>query len=177
MLPRIDVIGGSQNLPNIGGTADTLDAKMLEASRVFTVNEALRKVPGVNVRDEEGFGIRPNIAMRGLNPTRSTKITLLEDGIPLAYAVGAFRGELEAQHVGKQYSDFANTVAPSADGQTGEIAAHTVWNAAFNYRFDKSLSGFLTAKNLADKVYITDRTRGIQVGQPRLVQVGVKYAF
>lgn len=86
LLPRIDVIGGSENLPNIGGTADTLDRKTLENSRVFTVNEALRKVPGVNVRDEEGFGMRPNIGMRGLNPTRSTKITLLEDGIPLAYA-------------------------------------------------------------------------------------------
>ena len=85
-MPRIDVIGGSENLPNIGGAADTLDSKTLENSRVFTVNEALRKVPGVNVRDEEGFGIRPNIGMRGLNPTRSTKVTLLEDGMPLAYA-------------------------------------------------------------------------------------------
>ena len=95
----------------------------------------------------------------------------------MGYATGPLRAEIEAQHVGAQFSDFANTVAPSANGQTGEIAAHTVWNVALNYRFDKSLSGFLTAKNLADKVYITDRTRGIQVGQPRLVQVGVKYAF
>lgn len=93
------------------------------------------------------------------------------------YAVGALRGEIEAQYVGKQFSDFANTVAPTADGQKGEINAYTVWNAALNYRFDKALSGFLTAKNLTDKTYIVDRTRGIQVGMPRLVQVGVKYAF
>ena len=93
------------------------------------------------------------------------------------YAQGAFRGELEAQHVGKQYSDFASTVAPTADGQKGEIAAYTVWNAALNYRFDKQLSGFVTMKNLTDKTYIVDRTRGIQLGMPRLVQAGVKYAF
>ncbi len=37
-------------------------------------------------RDEEGFGLRPNIGIRGLNPTRSSKLLLLEDGIPLAYA-------------------------------------------------------------------------------------------
>ncbi len=93
------------------------------------------------------------------------------------YAAGPFRGEIEAQYVGKQFSDFANTVNPTADGQKGEIAAYTVWNAALNYRFDKALSGFLTAKNLTDKTYIVERTRGIQVGMPRLVQVGLKYAF
>jgi Fe(3+) dicitrate transport protein len=63
-----------------------LDHSLLADSHVFTVNEALRKVPGVLTRDEEGFGLRPNIGVRGLNPTRSTKVLLLEDGIPLAYA-------------------------------------------------------------------------------------------
>ncbi len=53
---------------------------------MFNFSEALRKVSGVNVRDEEGFGLRPNIGIRGTNPTRSTKILLLEDGVPLAYA-------------------------------------------------------------------------------------------
>lgn len=86
VMPRIDVIGTSENLKTISGSADVIDKKTLESSRVFTVNEALRKVPGIHVRDEEGFGLRPNIGIRGLNPTRSTKVTLLEDGIPLAYA-------------------------------------------------------------------------------------------
>lgn len=86
VMPRVDVIGDAEKLPNIAGAGHTLDKDELEASHVFTVNEALRKVPGVNARDEEGFGLRPNIGIRGLNPTRSTKITLLEDGIPLAYA-------------------------------------------------------------------------------------------
>lgn len=95
----------------------------------------------------------------------------------IGYGVGPFRGEIEAQYVGSQYSDFANTLAPTADGQKGEIAAYTVWNTALNYRFDKALSAFVTGKNLFDKTYIVDRTRGIQVGMPRLLQVGVKYAF
>jgi len=86
VMPRIDVIGATENLPRIAGAGMVLDNKELEESHVFTVNEALRKVPGVHARDEEGFGLRPNIGMRGLNPTRATKVTLLEDGIPLAYA-------------------------------------------------------------------------------------------
>ncbi|MBA2352757.1 MAG: TonB-dependent receptor plug domain-containing protein [Burkholderiales bacterium] len=86
LLPRIDVIGTPENLENIAGSGDIVTGETLEKSRVFTTNEALRKVPGVHVRDEEGFGLRPNIGIRGLNPTRSTKVLLLEDGIPLTYA-------------------------------------------------------------------------------------------
>ena len=95
----------------------------------------------------------------------------------VGYEMGAFKGELEAQYVGSQYSDFANTVTPTADGQMGEIAAYTVWNAALNYRVDKAMSAFVTGKNLLGKTYIVDRTRGILVGMPRLIQIGVKYAF
>ncbi len=50
------------------------------------VNEALHKATGVNVRDEEGLALRPNIGIRGLNPTRSSKTLLLEDGLFVTYA-------------------------------------------------------------------------------------------
>jgi Fe(3+) dicitrate transport protein len=35
----------------------------------------------------------------------------------------------------------------------------------------------VTAKNLFDRDYIVDRTRGIQVGMPLLVQAGMRYDF
>lgn len=70
----------------IPGSIEVVDSETLERTRAFTSTEVLRKVAGVNVRDEEGFGLRPNIGIRGLNPTRSTKVLLLEDGIPLTYA-------------------------------------------------------------------------------------------
>ncbi len=80
------IIGASESLTRIPGTVDILDERTLQLSRVFNVNEALRKLPGIHARDEEGFGLRPNIGIRGLNPTRSTKVLLLEDGLPLAFA-------------------------------------------------------------------------------------------
>lgn len=85
-LPTVEVIGSPNRLPEIAGSATIIDQEELRQSRVFTVNEALRKAPGVHVRDEDGFALRPNIGLRGLNPTRSTKVLLLEDGLPLAYA-------------------------------------------------------------------------------------------
>jgi Fe(3+) dicitrate transport protein len=81
-----EIIGSHERLRRLPGSVDIVDRETLDKSRVMTTNEALRTVAGVHVRDEEGFGLRPNIGIRGLNPTRSTKVLLLEDGIPLTYA-------------------------------------------------------------------------------------------
>jgi Fe(3+) dicitrate transport protein len=75
-----------ETLERIPGSVGYVDKETLVKSHVFGFSEALRKVSGVNVRAEEGFDLRPNIGIRGLNPTRSTKTLLLEDGIPLTYA-------------------------------------------------------------------------------------------
>ena len=70
----------------IPGSVEIIDARSLEISRPFNFNEALRKAPGVYTRDEEGFGLRPSIGIRGLDPNRSAKVLLLEDGVPLGHA-------------------------------------------------------------------------------------------
>lgn len=80
------LVGSEEMLRRIPGSVDVLTSDMLESSHVFTTSEAMRKVPGLQVRDEEGLGLRPNIGIRGLNPTRSTKVLLLEDGVPTTYA-------------------------------------------------------------------------------------------
>jgi Fe(3+) dicitrate transport protein len=85
-LPGMTIIGSPTDRSRIPGGAQVIDRQMLLRARVMTTNEALRKVSGVNVRDEEGLGLRPNIGIRGLNPTRSTKTLLLEDGIPITIA-------------------------------------------------------------------------------------------
>jgi len=87
---EVVVYGGhvvGPNLPEIPGSAEVVDASTLDRMRPFRVDDVLRSVPGVFVRpSEEGFGLRPHIGVRGLDPTRSRKVLLLEDGIPLAYA-------------------------------------------------------------------------------------------
>ncbi len=80
------IIGTPEASKTIPGSVEIIDQKTMERNRPFTFSDILRKVTGVNVRDEEGFGLRPNIGIRGLNPTRSTRVLLLEDGVPLAFA-------------------------------------------------------------------------------------------
>src|SRR5688572_27900782 len=80
------VLTSAEMAERIPGSIEIINAQVLENTRALTSTEVLRKFSGVNVRDEEGLGLRPNVGIRGLNPTRSTKVLLLEDGIPLTYA-------------------------------------------------------------------------------------------
>jgi len=80
------ITGTPEQLERVPGSVELLDQETLTRARVLTVEEALRKVTGVHARSEEGMGLRPNIGIRGLSPTRSSRVLLLEDGAPLSYA-------------------------------------------------------------------------------------------
>ena len=80
------IVGLPEQLERLPGSVGIVSATTLQESHVLTTDEALRKVSGIHTRAEEGFGMRPNIGIRGLNPTRSTRVLLLEDGLPLSYA-------------------------------------------------------------------------------------------
>lgn len=66
------------------GSVSSIDIVKLNAIQPFTMNEILRKIPGVHVADEEGVGMRLNIGIRGMDPDRSRGVHMMEDGIPVA---------------------------------------------------------------------------------------------
>jgi Fe(3+) dicitrate transport protein len=86
VLAEVRVIATPAELSRIPGSATLVTPAALEFWRTTTTNDLLRRVPGITVREEEGLGLRPNIGVRGLNPTRSSKVLLLEDGIPVTFA-------------------------------------------------------------------------------------------
>jgi Fe(3+) dicitrate transport protein len=97
--------------------------------------------------------------------------------LTLGYRAPQFwNARVEYVHVSEQYASFDNQTAPSADGQKGLIDAYGLWNAVLNYTVGQA-NFFVAGKNLGNATYIVDRTRGIQVGMPRTLQVGMKYAF
>jgi Fe(3+) dicitrate transport protein len=63
------------------GSAHVLDGRDLERFDHDDAHQVLKNVPGVYTRGEDGFGLRPNIGIRGVSPDRSKKITLMEDGV------------------------------------------------------------------------------------------------
>lgn len=80
-LSTVEVIGEVTSVAKIPGSGEVLTNEVITKSNPIGV-ELLRKVSGINVRDEDGVGLRPNIGVRGIIPTRSGKVLLLEDGVP-----------------------------------------------------------------------------------------------
>lgn len=74
------------DLRRIAGSAATISEEDLERRELNDVHRVLAEVPGVYFREEDGLGLRPNIGLRGANPDRSAKVTLMEDGVLFAPA-------------------------------------------------------------------------------------------
>lgn len=83
-LEEVSVPG--TRLVETGGSAHVLRDVQLRRFSYDDPHQVLMGVPGVYVRPEDGFGLRPNIGIRGANSDRSKKVTLMEDGILLGPA-------------------------------------------------------------------------------------------
>lgn len=91
-LETVTIIGHRRNVADVPGSAHLISNEELQALMQTDVMRVLRTVPGVYVQEEEGFGLRPNIGIRGSGIDRSSRIAVLEDGVliaPAPYAASA----------------------------------------------------------------------------------------
>lgn len=91
----VDIVGArpilgldpDEGLRRIAGAGLSLDRDVeVKWKAPTSVADALRGQPGVILRNEDPAGLVPNIGMRGLNPDRSERMLVLEDGVPVGLA-------------------------------------------------------------------------------------------
>lgn len=84
MLEPVKIIANPENPQSSMGSAYVLSAEELNKFKHTNINQVLRGVPGVYVREEDGLGMFPRIGVRASSAGRSDRISVLEDGIPAA---------------------------------------------------------------------------------------------
>lgn len=138
-LERMYITGGADDILRQPGSATLINDVALEKFEYTDIHRVLNAVPGVNLQEEDGYGLRPNIGLRGTSPERSKKITIMEDGVlsgpapysaPAAYyfpnisrmsAVEVFKGPATIQYgpatVGGAINMVSRAIPYAAEGE------------------------------------------------------------
>lgn len=152
-LPTITVFGSAEGDWAVPGSGYYVTSQEIKEHSYDDINRVLRKVPGVYLREEDGYGLFPNLSVRGADTTRSSKLTLMEDGVlaapapysaPSAYyspnagrmdAIEILKGSSQIQygpHITGGVVNYVSTPIPSDArgylkaifGEDGEVRTH-----------------------------------------------------
>jgi Fe(3+) dicitrate transport protein len=78
---------GSQDETQQAGSAHYISDDEMKSLGYTDAERVLRRIPGVYSQTEDGYGLRTNLGMRGTSALRTTKINILEDGVPQGPAI------------------------------------------------------------------------------------------
>ena len=85
-IESVSIIGTKADARRIAGSGTVISNEDLQKTIDTDIHKILSAVPGVFFRTEDGYGLRPNISIRGTGLDRSSKITIMEDGVLVAPA-------------------------------------------------------------------------------------------
>ena len=78
---------GSQDETQQAGSAHFISDEEMKAKGYTDAERILNRIPGVYSQTEDGYGLRTNLGMRGTSALRTTKVNILEDGVPQGPAI------------------------------------------------------------------------------------------
>ncbi|MBL51120.1 MAG: hypothetical protein CMG57_04090 [Candidatus Marinimicrobia bacterium] len=89
LMAKLEIISDlNKEYNELPGAATVLDIKTLRLVNPIGTQEMLEYIPGINGFSDDGIGnSRISIGIRGLNPRRSSRTLILEDGVPIQPAL------------------------------------------------------------------------------------------
>lgn len=103
-IEELLILGTKTEKQKLAGSGMRIDAEAIEKQAYTDLNQLISMSPGVYVREEDGYGLRPNIGIRGATAERSQKITLMEDGVLIAPAPYAAPAAYYVTNASRLYS-------------------------------------------------------------------------
>ena len=83
-MPVIEVVGKQpEDINRLTGSIVLMDREQIDMIQPLSTEDALRRIPGINIKSEEETSIVSNFGLRGLSASES-KSLMLEDGVPVA---------------------------------------------------------------------------------------------
>ncbi len=86
VAPDVNIYESPEQDFELPGSGDYIPTEQIRKYNFQNINDILRNSTGVYSREEDGYGIFPNISLRGVSTLRTAAVTMLEDGINIAPA-------------------------------------------------------------------------------------------
>lgn len=172
---------------NFTSSGQIITSDYIQERKYIDIDRILTVVPGVNIRTEDGYGLRPNIGIRGSRSNRSSNITILEDGTlinpapystsetyfmpdPLRYSeFEVYKGGSSVQYGPRTTSGVINMITHPIDGKS-TITGYTgsfgerIFNTKISQKGDNAGFTFVATQRNADgfrKIERTDKAAGL----------------
>ena len=89
VMSRLEIISdASAPYKKLPGAATVMDMQTIKLLNPLGTQEMLEQIPGISGYADDGIGnSRISIGIRGLNPRRSSRVLILEDGVPIQPAL------------------------------------------------------------------------------------------
>jgi len=154
-VEEVTIVGTREDVAATAGSATVVDAQRLEQFAYTDIQSIVRDIPGVSVQLEDGYGLRPNLSIRGTASERSGRITLLEDNVLIAPAPYSAPSAYYFPTVGRMHQ--VEVLKGSASVRQGP---YTV-GGAMNFMSTPIASARRTWVNLEAAEFGTTRVHGV----------------